>query len=566
MKQTLSLKLGQQLTMTPQLQQAIRLLQLSTLDLQQEIQQTLESNPMLELDEDEPTPDGNELPEPDAPEDGDYAEAGSDDGSDYEGDDFDADNFDSGPEALADGIEPLNEGTPDAPEDAPLSAAADAEEAPIPEDLPVDTSWEDIYEPTGSSSSSAPAEDDWSLEERNAAGETLKEHLLWQLNLTPMSDTDRLIATTIIDAVDPDGMLTVDFDELVASLNPGSEATADGTEETFDATDDGSDDVDPLPEAEALDPDEERIELDECLAVLKRVQQFDPIGVCARDLAECLHLQLAALDAATPWRAEAMTLVSEHLDVLAARDFNTLKRRTRLDETDLASVVALIQSLNPRPGSSIGGEAPEYIVPDVMVYKDRGRWQVELNGEATPKLKINELYASMVKRADTSADNVYLKDNLQEARWFLKSLQSRHETLLKVATKIVEHQRGFLEYGEEAMKPLVLADIAEAVDMHESTISRVTSRKYMHTPRGIFELKYFFSSHVSTASGGEVSSTAIRALIRKLTADENPRKPLSDNKIAAILAEQNIKVARRTVAKYRESMAIPPSNERKRLV
>ncbi|MEM8766755.1 MAG: RNA polymerase factor sigma-54 [Pseudomonadota bacterium] len=563
MKQTLSLKLGQQLTMTPQLQQAIRLLQLSTLDLQQEIQQTLESNPMLELDEDEPTPDGNELPEPEASED--YAEAG---GDDFDGAQGDGDDFDSGGDDSVD-IEPLNEGTPDAPEDAPLSAAADAEEAPIPDDLPVDTSWEDIYEPTGTSSSSAPADDDWSLEERNAAGETLKEHLLWQLNLTPMSDTDRLIATTIIDAVDPDGMLTLDFEELVASLNPESAATADETDEDID--EEAAEAREPGEEAAVAvaDPDsanDERIELDECLAVLKRIQQFDPIGVCARNLAECLHLQLTALDEVTPWRAEAMSLVSEHLDVLAARDFNTLKRRTRLDETDLASVVALIQSLNPRPGSSIGGEAAEYIVPDVMVYKDRGRWQVELNGDATPKLKINELYASMVKRADTSADNVYLKDNLQEARWFLKSLQSRHETLLKVATKIVEHQRGFLEYGEEAMKPLVLADIAEAVDMHESTISRVTSRKYMHTPRGIFELKYFFSSHVSTASGGEVSSTAIRALIRKLTADENPRKPLSDNKIAAILAEQNIKVARRTVAKYRESMAIPPSNERKRLV
>ena len=348
-----------------------------------------------------------------------------------------------------------------------------------------------------------------------------------------------MIATAIIDSVDPDGMLTTSLEDLLLALN------AD--------------------EPEDADP-ETLVELDEIQAVLKRIQQFDPVGVCARDLPESLSLQLSALDPATPWRAEALSLVTEHLDLLAGRDFNTLKRKTRLEESDLASVVSLIQSMNPRPGSSIGGEAPEYIVPDVMVFKDNGRWQVELNAEATPKLKINELYAGLVRRADSSADNVYLKDNLQDARWFLKSLQSRHETLLKVATKIVEHQRGFLEYGEEAMKPLVLADIAEAVEMHESTISRVTSRKYMHTPRGIFELKYFFSSHVSTASGGEVSSTAIRALIRKLTADENPRKPLSDNKIAAILAEQNINVARRTVAKYRESMAIPPSNERKRLV
>ena len=552
MKQSLTLKLGQQLTMTPQLQQAIRLLQLSSLDLQQEIQENLESNPMLELEEEEPTPDGNEIAEPEA-ESTDAEGDGLEDPADFpelpgEGDHMTADGYEEDfsadfetNRAEADSFETTGsedfEAAPVQERDAAATEAAD--EAPIPEDLPVDTSWDEIYEPGSSAPSSSSEDQDWSLEDRNGSSETLQDHLLWQLNLTPMSDRDRMIATAIIDAVEPDGMLSTNVDELLATLN---------ADEPEDA------------EPESL------VEADEVLAVLKRVQQFDPIGVCARDLAESLTLQLTVLEADTPWRDEALSLVGEHLDLLAGRDFNSLKRRTRLDEADLAEVVALIQSMNPRPGSSIGGEAPEYIVPDVMVFKDNGRWQVELNGEATPKLKINELYASMVKRADSSADNVYLKDNLQEARWFLKSLQSRHETLLKVATKIVEHQRGFLEYGEEAMKPLVLADIAEAVEMHESTISRVTSRKYMHTPRGIFELKYFFSSHVSTASGGEVSSTAIRALIRKLTADENPRKPLSDNKIAAILAEQNIKVARRTVAKYRESMAIPPSNERKRLV
>ncbi len=501
MKQTLSLKLGQQLTMTPQLQQAIRLLQLSTLELTQEIQQALESNPLLELDEEEPAEDGNEIEEPEA------AQTRSDDEAEIDG------TLETGPEP--------------------------GEESAIPEELPVDTSWDDIYEPAATVTSSSSDDADWNPDDVNTAGETLQEHLHWQLNLTPMTDRDRMMATAIIDAVDPDGMLTVSMESLLSALNVDEPADSDP---------------------------ESLVEMDELVAVLKRLQQFDPVGVCARDLAECLKLQLDVLDADTPWRAEALLLVTEHLDLLAARDFNTLKRRTRLDEPELACVVALIQSLNPRPGSSIGGQAPEYIVPDVIVYKDSGRWHVELNPEATPKLRINQLYAGMVRRADSSPDNVYLKDHLQEARWFLKSLQSRHETLLKVATRIVEHQRGFLEYGEEAMKPLVLAEIAEAVEMHESTISRVTSRKYMHTPRGIFELKYFFSSHVSTANGGEVSSTAIRALIRKLTADENPRKPLSDNKIAAILAQQNIKVARRTVAKYRESMAIPPSNERKRLV
>jgi RNA polymerase sigma-54 factor len=531
MKQTLSLKLGQQLTMTPQLQQAIRLLQLSSLDLRQEIQQALESNPMLELEEEEPLDDGNEIAEPEAQDDN---SAQAEDWEDGDGPD-DTETA----ETIDDGWE---DGEGPAPESEFEQPVASSEDDPIPEDLPVDTSWDDIYETTPSSS--GPADDaDWTQDDRNGAGESLAEHLLWQLNLTPMAASDRAIALAIIDAIDADGMLTVPLEEILASV---TDSEADATE------------VDGEEEAE--------IDLTDVEAVLKRIQQFDPTGVAARDLSECLVLQLEAMPEDAPWREEAMELVSEHLDVLASRDFNTLKRKTRLDEEDLASVVQLIQSLNPRPGSTVSDEVPEYIEPDVVVHKDKGRWQVELNPEATPKLRINDLYASFVKRADTSPDNVYLKDNLQEARWFLKSLQSRHETLLKVATKIVEHQRGFLEYGEEAMKPLILADIAEAVDMHESTISRVTSRKYMHTPRGIFELKYFFSSHVSTASGGEVSSTAIRALIRKLTADENPRKPLSDNKIAAILADQNIKVARRTVAKYRESMAIPPSNERKRLV
>ena len=480
------------------------LLQLSSLDLQQEVQAALEENPMLEMDEEEPAAEEASEADP--------AEAVS------EGEQLSAD-----------------EG---AGEDALSETDADWEE-PIPEDLPVDTSWDDIYESTPASTSGPAEDDDWNSEERRGGDESLQDHLLWQLNLTPMSDVDRLIATAIIDAIDDDGMLTLSVEELTDSVSPLSVPGSD---------------------VEIV------VEADEVVAVLKRVQQFDPTGIGARDLAECLMLQLQHLGEDVPWQPEALSLVREHLDLLAARDFATLKRRTRLSEEELAEVVKLIQSLNPRPGASIASEPADYVVPDVLVRRRNGRWSVELNAEATPKLRINSTYASLVKRADSSADNVYLKENLQDARWFLKSLQSRNETLLKVATKIVEHQRGFLEYGEEAMKPLVLHDIAEAVEMHESTISRVTSRKYMHTPRGIYELKYFFSSHVSTNTGGEVSSTAIRALIKKLTAEENPRKPLSDNKIAAILAEQNIKVARRTVAKYRESLAIPPSNERKRLV
>jgi RNA polymerase sigma-54 factor len=491
MKQTLSLKLGQQLTMTPQLQQAIRLLQLSCLDLRQEIQDALEGNPMLELDEE----DGGDEPTG-SPAEADRAESDGDDD--------------------LDGVDATLEGD-------------------VIDDLPVDTSWDEIYQPAPAPAPAAGDSESWDFETRNAPEETLQDHLLWQLNLTPMSDSDRVIAMAIIDTISPDGMLTTPVEELVTSL--------DGV-------------VD----------EEAEIAHAEVMAVLKQIQHFDPIGVGARDLGECLRIQLEQLPAGTPWLAESLTLVNEHLPLLASRDFAALKRRTKLGEEELGEVVRLIQTLNPRPGTTVAQEAAEYVVPDVMVSRKEGRWLVELNPDATPGLRINAGYAGLVKRADNSADNTFLRDHLQEARWFLKSLQSRNETLLKVATRIVEHQRGFLEYGEEAMKPLVLNEIAEAVEMHESTISRVTSRKYMHTPRGIFELKYFFSSHVSTSSGGEVSSTAIRALIKKLTADENPRKPLSDSRIATILAEQNINVARRTVAKYRESMAIPPSNERKRLV
>jgi RNA polymerase sigma-54 factor len=272
------------------------------------------------------------------------------------------------------------------------------------------------------------------------------------------------------------------------------------------------------------------------------------------------------LSPSTPWLEEAKLIVTRYLVQLGNADFAQILRRSKLTEDSLREVLDLIRTLDPNPGLSVGKDNTEYVVPDVYVSKKNDRWVVELNPDIAPKIRINSDYASLIKRADNSSDNTYLRDNLQEARWFLKSLQSRNETLMKVATKIVHHQRNFLEYGAEAMKPLVLHEIAEAVEMHESTISRVTTQKYMHTPRGIFELKYFFSSHVSTASGGECSSTAIRALIKKIVAAENPRKPLSDNKITLLLEEQGIKVARRTIAKYRDTLYIPPSNERKRLV
>ncbi len=496
MKQALQLKLGQHLTMTPQLQQAIRLLQLSTLELQQEIQQALESNPMLELSED--------------------GEDERDGASDPSG----------GPESGA-GTGNGSEARDDSGSSGEIETDLSAEH--IPADLPVDTHWDDIYESTPSSYTGDGEDRDF--ESYNSATESLRDHLSWQLNLTPMSDKDRLIATALIDAVDDSGMLSLSVEDIHGGFD------------------------------EELD-----IELDEIEAVRHRIQHFDPLGVASCDLRECLLIQLSQYGEQTPARAHARLIIDQYLALLGSRDFSQLMRKTRLSENQLKEAIRLIQQLHPRPGDLVCQEDPQYVVPDVFVHKVKGRWQVELNPDIAPRVRINSHYASLVRRADNSADNTFLRDNLQEARWFLKSLQSRNETLMKVASCIVERQQGFLEYGEEAMRPMVLHDVAESVEMHESTISRVTTQKYMHTPRGIFELKYFFSSHVSTDAGGECSSTAIRAIIRKLVAAENPRKPLSDSKIAALLGDQGIKVARRTIAKYRESLSIPPSNERKQLV
>ena len=543
MKQSLQLKLGQQLTMTPQLQQAIRLLQLSTLDLQQEIQEALESNPMLEVEEGFDSPDSTSDYEGSEQDQADYtrqleiaAEAGTDHGSDFtasENFSTAADNYNEGGDNFGES-ESFSDNEPFGDSDVygegdNFSADNGDWSDSIPSDLPVDTSWDDVYQTSSSGSSSNYDNEDSDFESRRAATDSLYDHLMWQLNLTPMSDRDRILAMAIIDAVEPSGMLSISIEEIF----------------------------------EGMGGDLEELELDEVVAVQKLLQQFDPCGVCSQNLSECLLVQLQQFDPKTPLLDSAKLIVKQYLPVLGSRDYRQLMRRTKLKENELSQAVALIQSLNPRPGDIIANGDTEYVVPDVFVEKRDGRWIVELNPDIAPRLRINTDYASMVKRADSSTDNTFLKDNLQEARWFLKSLQSRNETLLKVASCIVEKQRGFLDYGPEAMKPLVLHDIAEIVEMHESTISRVTTQKYMHTPQGIFELKYFFSSHVSTDSGGECSSTAIRAIIKKLVSAENPKKPLSDSKITDLLAEQGIQVARRTIAKYRESLNIPPSNERK---
>jgi RNA polymerase sigma-54 factor len=370
-------------------------------------------------------------------------------------------------------------------------------------------------------------------ENQDESEDTLQQHLLWQMRLTPFTESEQLIATMIIDSIEDDGYLKATIEDLYESLR---------------------DEIDEL-------------DIEEVETVLHRIQHFDPVGVAARDLRECLLIQLRMLEAGgIAQSAHLKELIDKHLDTLAKRDYASIRRALKISDDELTELVRTIQLLNPRPGSQIQTEKTEYIVPDVYARKISGKWQLSLNPDNAPRLQIAEHYAQLINRADSSAENTYLKNNLQEARWFLKSLQSRNETLLKVTDAIVERQQDFLDFGEEAMKPLVLADIAEEVEMHESTISRVTTRKYLHTPRGIFELKYFFSSHVSTESGGECSATAIRAIIKKLVAAENPRKPLSDSKIAAILGDQGINVARRTIAKYRETLAIPPSNERKRLV
>ncbi|PTQ89429.1 RNA polymerase factor sigma-54 [Agitococcus lubricus] len=495
MKVSLNVQLGQHLTMTPQLQQAIRLLQLSTIELQQEIQSALDSNPLLEVDENEhfSTPSD--------------ATPDSSSNEDTRQDDYETE--------LAAGTLDINNNTD------------------IPDDLPVDSAWDDIYN-TSSSGSASHDDDDEGFEARSTVAETLYDHLLWQVNLTPFTLTDKTIAVCLIDALDENGYLTVELDDILEA-------------------------------AQNILPDVD-IDLDEVVAVLHRIQQFEPAGIGARNLQECLSIQLKQLPASTPHRDNALLILNEHLDLLASQDQAALLKKTKFSEHQLLAAVALIQDLNPHPGGKIGQNDSNYIIPDVIVSKQHQRWRVELNPDTAPKLRINANYASLVRRADNSADNTYLRNHLQEARWFLKSLQSRHETLLKVATCIVEHQRAFLEQGAEAMKALVLRDVAEEVGLHESTVSRVTSQKYMHTPRGIFELKYFFSSHVGTSSGGECSSTAIRAMIKKLVSQEDARKPLSDNKIADLLQEQGIEVARRTIAKYRESLNIPSSSDRKRLL
>lgn len=521
MKQSLNLKMGQQLAMTPQLQQAIKLLQLSTLELQTEIQAALENNPMLEMQEEE-GPDTRNT---------DIASDETVESKDQKRQEEKEKNQD---DAAAERAEVEMEQVEI--EQVSMEMNTEATTEVMPDELPVDSAWEDIYETSTPTSTASSAESDNRdfTEFHNSGISSIQDHLNEQISLSPLSEKDQYIATTLIDAIDDRGYLTDDMDALVDGLNRD------------------------------IDDVESHIELDEVETVLHMIQHLDPAGCGARNASECMHIQLSQLPS-TEVTENAKRLVADHLDLLALHDFPKLRRLLKVNDEHLREVISLIRSLNPRPGRQLVQDHDQYIIPDVFVQKIKGVWRVELNPDIAPKLGINALYAKEVKRADKSDDNTFLRNHLQEARWFIKSLQSRNETLLKVATAIVERQRGFLEYGEEAMKPLVLRDIAEQLSLHESTISRVTTQKYIHTPRGIFEFKYFFSSHVSTANGGECSATAIRAMIKKFIKAEDATKPLSDSKIASRLVSEGIQVARRTVAKYRESMSIPPSNERKRL-
>ena len=459
LKPSLQLRLGQQLTMTPQLQQAIRLLQLPVMDLQSQIQEALESNVMLETEE-PPEPQRNS------------------------------------------------------------EEAVNIEVAVLPEDTWRGSQAIGRVESPWSGSEQRPVQDF-----ADHSNETLREHLLWQLELEGFSDRGQLIGSAIIDAINDDGYLIESLDNI-----------------------------------QALVSSEQRYELGDIESALGKVQKLDPAGIGARSLSECLTLQLDQLDPQTPGLALARRIAAEHLDLVAEQQFAVLRRRLQVSDEELHDAVALVRACHPRPGSAIHSGAAEYVVPDVYVRKIDDTWVVELNSTGSPQLRVNQTYAGLLSR---NSDHAVLRTQLQEARWLIRSLEIRNETLLKVAMGIIERQHEFLEKGEEYMRPMILRDIADAVEMHESTISRVTANKYMHTPRGVIEFRYFFSSHVTSTDGSEQSSTAIRAKIRKLIAQEDPGKPLSDNKLAQLLKQDGIDVARRTVAKYRESMGIATSTQRR---
>jgi RNA polymerase sigma-54 factor len=465
LKPSLQLRLSQQLTMTPQLQQAIRLLQLPIMDLRSEIQQALTENVMLEAEE-----------------------TGAAEAEPLQDDSSASDDFDS---------------------------VAVAEE----------TNWEDSQTAGPGDTVRSSSAGEMNLDYEDRSGESLHEHLLWQLELENLDPVTMAIGRAIVDAINDDGYITDDTETIRSTLAPDVLASAEQVE-----------------------------------SAIGIVQRLDPAGIGARSVSECILLQLQQYEPQTPGLQLAQAIATEHLELVAERQFAILKRALAVSDEDLEQGIALVRSCHPRPGAAVYAPAAEYVVPDVFVRHVDGNWVVELNSSLSPQLKVNSTYANSLGRGEEFS---VLRTQLQEAKWLIRSLEIRNETLLKVAVNIVQRQKDFFEHGEEYMRPMVLKDIAEAIEMHESTVSRVTTNKYMHTPRGIFEFRYFFSSHVA-GDDGEQSSIAVRAKIRKLIAAEQPEKPLSDNQIARLLSDDGVQVARRTVAKYREAMRIPSSSDRRR--
>ena len=514
-KQGLNIKLGQSMSMTPQLQQAIRLLQLSSVELQQEIQEVLETNPLLERAEDH-----------------------------------------------ADNKSDQTESSETQSENKSTDSVTDT----IPEDMNIDADWDDIYDPAWKITNNSDKSTSDFIETMHSDAQGLYEHLDWQIQMSNLSVQDKAIAGLIIDYIDDDGYLTESLELIFDTLSKSL-----------------------------------LIEFDEVEAVLNYIQHLGPSGIAARDLGECLLLQLQQRYKDHPLYKKTHRLLQKHLDLIEKKDYTGIKRTLKITTSGLEDLMRLVRSLDPKPGKIFNTSETDYIIPDIYVRKvpDNGeynqqdkKWKVSLNSETQATLQINDYYASMLasstktdssKKTETMASDstatskssvansavanketsAYIKDNLQQARWFIKSLENRNSTIVNVAQAIIERQSAFFQYGDEAMKPMVLKDLADQLGLHESTISRVTTRKYMHTPRGVYEFKYFFSSHVGTETGGECSATAIRAMIKKLIAEEHPGKPLSDNKLTNLLKERGINVARRTVAKYREALAIPSSHDRK---
>lgn len=485
LKPSLQLRIGQQLTMTPQLQQAIRLLQLPILELNAQLQQMLDSNVMLELEE---------------PTERDAEFGGSAEPAEF----------------------PAEPAAPKSDEASDFDYEPD-ESGVLHDEAPDSALWNDVP--------AASRGDPWSGDDRQSeiadqAGETLRDHLLWQLEMEHFTPREVIIGEAIIDYINDDGYLTETLDSILAMLPAVAGYSVAEAEQT-----------------------------------LAKIQALDPVGIGARDLSECIRIQLRQLDPAVPGRELAITIGESHLALVAEQELAMLRRKLGVSDAELEAALALVRSCHPRPGSAIQSTAAEYVVPDVYVRKHDGKWIVEVNRTLAPRLRVNQAYAQMLRG---NGEHTVLRTQLQEARWLVRSLEIRNDTLLKVAKCIVKRQTEFFEYGEERMKPMILKDVAETVEMHESTISRVTSGKYMHTPRGVFELRYFFSSQVTSEDGTEQSSTAIRAKIRKLIGQESSDTPLSDSRIAELLEAGGVNVARRTVAKYREAMKIAPSSERKR--